>query len=268
MVSSVFIWAFVGNGTRKAVYSIMVEDTKSDIFLLTGKQKSDTIALKIKITLKELVMRVKLGREFETLYAQYENSREPEDRVISMRLKAIVDYYMECEPEEATFAHEITEAFSSLILLLQEQHEKTLQQADCTPVAYSNTMAWLGNRQQDVYYEPVEDLVRDFYNYFKKEEEVDYLDIDLALVSGKKELVNPTMKDYVARIYTFAKKYLHEMYTPQELGNMHPVLFTYYHIEQILATFKTRDAQGEIIKQRVNIRSALRKLNQFKQAQK
>ena len=74
------------------------------------------------------------------------------------------------------------------------------------------------------------------------------------------------MKDYAARINTFSgPRYLGEMFTPQQMGGMDPVLFTYENIELILAIFKTRDENGEIVKQRVNIRSALRRLNEFKQ---
>ena len=55
------------------------------------------------------------------------------------------------------------------------------------------------------------------------------------------------------------------MFRPEELRGMNPVLFTYENLELILATFPTRDENGQIVKQRVNIRSALRKLNEFKQ---
>jgi hypothetical protein len=57
------------------------------------------------------------------------------------------------------------------------------------------------------------------------------------------------------------------MFDPQALTDIDPVVFTYENIERILATFKTRDDQGNIIKQNVNLRSALRKLNEFKQSQ-
>ena len=70
--------------------------------------------------------------------------------------------------------------------------------------------------------------MRAFYNHYKKPEQVDYQQISTALDSGRKELVNPTMKDYVARIYTFSgPKYLGKLFDPQALGGMQPVLFTY-----------------------------------------
>ena len=206
-------------------------------------------------------MRMKLGREFEELYDIFANSSEKEDRIIRKRLEYIIECYRESEPDEAEFAQEITEAFSSLILFLLERHEKELEEAQEAPVDFiAPVYNW-----STVRYEDAEELMCAFYNYYKKEHEVDYYRMREAVREGRKELVNPTMKDYVARIYTFGKKYLGEMVNSQRLGGMDPVLFIYEHIEWVLATFKTRNEEGEINKQRVNIRSALRKLNEFKQ---
>ena len=57
-----------------------------------------------------------------------------------------------------------------------------------------------------------------------------------------------------------------KLFSAEELEGADPVLFTFDHIERILATFKTRNDAGEILKQNVNLRSALRKLNEFKQS--
>ena len=73
-----------------------------------------------------------------------------------------------------------------------------------------------------------------------------------------------TAKDYVARIKTFANRYLSELTNQDTLTVNDEVVFTYDNLEYILATFNTKDETGAPIKQKVNIRSALRMLNQFK----
>ena len=93
----------------------------------------------------------------------------------------------------------------------------------------------------------------------------------------RRALVNLTMIDYCNRIKTFAKKYLYEIYPedsiPRIIHNEYdddyetyePIVFTYNNLELILAKMKTTNENGETVKQRLNIRSALRKLNEFKQ---
>ena len=83
---------------------------------------------------------------------------------------------------------------------------------------------------------------------------------------------------YVNRIKTFSKKYLHEIYPLDTIPNVihgdgadeyesyEPIVFIYNNLEIILAKMKTTNESGETVKQRLNIRSALRKLNDFKQA--
>ena len=85
------------------------------------------------------------------------------------------------------------------------------------------------------------------------------------------------MLDYCNRIKTFAKRYLHEMYPEDSIPRVihgedadeyetyEPIVFIYENLEHILAKIKTTDENGETVKQRLNIRSALRKLNEFKQ---
>ena len=95
-------------------------------------------------------------------------------------------------------------------------------------------------------------MLDDFYDYFIKTK------------------TESTMKDYVARIKTFAYsgRYLDELLESGAIGfstiNDDPVLFTYKNIEIILARFNTKNTNGTSIKQRLNIRSALRMLNEFK----
>jgi hypothetical protein len=85
------------------------------------------------------------------------------------------------------------------------------------------------------------------------------------------------MIDYCNRIKTFSKKYLHEIYPEDSIPSIihgeyadeyetyEPIVFTYNNLEHILAKMKTTNENGETVKQRLNIRSALRKLNEFKQ---
>ena len=47
-----------------------------------------------------------------------------------------------------------------------------------------------------------------------------------------------------------------------------PIVFIYNNLELIIAKMKTTDEEGKVVKQRLNIRSALRKLNEFKQRRK
>ena len=160
-----------------------------------------------------------------------------------------------CDRGEYYYADMITRNFCRVIDMMEKQTKKQLAEK-ATGIQIEQTMHFESNR----------DLARAFYTAYKEPEQVDYLDIGEALYQGRKDLVNPTMKDYVARIYTFAgPKYLGQMFRGEELQGMDPVLFTFENIERILATFKTRDEEGQIVKQRVNIRSALRKLNEFKQ---
>ena len=82
------------------------------------------------------------------------------------------------------------------------------------------------------------------------------------------------MIDYCNLIKTFAKRYLHEIVPIDEIPliihedeteTREPIVFVYNHLEYILAKMKTTDENGKTVKQRLNIRSALRKLNEFKQ---
>jgi hypothetical protein len=85
------------------------------------------------------------------------------------------------------------------------------------------------------------------------------------------------MWDYCNRIKTFAKKYLYEIYPEESIPRVihgedaddyetyEPIVFVYNNLELILAKMKTTNENGETVKQRLNIRSALRKLNEFKQ---
>ena len=194
--------------------------------------------------------------DLELLLRKYANAETKEDRYIKKTLENIAAQFIVCDADQRYYADVITRDFCRIIKMLEERNDAVLAEK---PVSNPTS-------ERKLRYQSSEDLLRDFYNHYKRENQVDYRQINSALEQGRKDLVNPTLKDYVARIYTFSgPKYLGEMVSVQELGRKDPVLFTYENIEVILATFKTRDAEGKIVKQRVNIRSALRKLNEFKQ---
>lgn len=195
--------------------------------------------------------------DFNALLQKYANVKSGDDLDIKRSLDVIAKLFHMCDESEYYYAEVITRHFCRIIHTIEKQKAHTgAAQARPTPAASPTG------------YQSASDLMRAFYNHYKKPEQVDYLELGSALEQGQKDLVNPTMKDYVARIYTFSgPKYLGKMFDPQVLDGVDPVLFTYENIELILATFKTRDDRGEIIKQNVNLRSALRKLNEFKQVQ-
>jgi len=195
--------------------------------------------------------------DFNSLQQKYANAKSPADLDIKRSLDVIAKLFAMCDESEYYYAEVITRHFCRIINTMEKQKTHNSAQARPAPAV------------PPARYPTAQDLMRDFYNAYRKQGQVDYREIDTALERGRKDLVNPTMKDYVARIYTFSgPKYLGKMFDPQVLDGIDPVLFAYENIELILATFQTRDARGEIIKQNVNLRSALRKLNEFKQAQK
>jgi hypothetical protein len=122
------------------------------------------------------------------------------------------------------------------------------------------------------------EVLEAFYNHFAKEGQLPYWQIEEYVFEGdeqRKKLVNLTLWDYCNRIKTFANKYLFEIYpeniipkvihgeNADEYESYEPVVFIYNNLEMILAKFKIGEGRGA--KQRLNIRSALRKLNEFKQ---
>ena len=197
--------------------------------------------------------------EFNALQQKYANAKTPEELEIKRSLDVIAKLFKMCDESEYYYAEVITRHFCRIVNAIEKKHKKA-PSSDLQPQSVLTECS--------VRYPSAEDLLREFYNYYKKPEQVDYRDIANAVAQGQNELVNPTMKDYVARICTFSgPKYLGKMFDLQAQSDVDPVLFTFENIERILATFKTRDDQGNILKQNVNLRSALRKLNDFKQSQ-
>lgn len=198
-----------------------------------------------------------LIEELYNLVSEYKGAETRADRLIKRRLDAIVNCYDECTLEEREFADEITVEFCRLISLLKEQHKKELEEAasGAFSVPVNNRNNFVSPVHTDnahISYTCGGELLDAFYEHFKD------------------KMVEVTLRDYVARINTFAysEKYLGEMLSKGELGpqeiSVDPVLFTYANIELIIAKFNTKDENGNSVKQKLNIRSALRKLNEFK----
>lgn len=193
--------------------------------------------------------------DFNALQQKYANAKSGRDAEIKRSLDVIAKLFQMCDESEYYYAEVITRHFCRIISAIEKNNAQNPAQNQPAPTVRTPQ------------YPNAEELMREFYNFYRKQGQVDYREIGAALEQGRKDLVNPTMKDYVARIYTFSgPRYLGKMFDPQTLEGIDPVLFTFENIERILATFQTRDDRGEIIKQSVNIRSALRKLNEFKQS--
>lgn len=218
--------------------------------------------------------------DLKLLLQKYANAKTKEEIYIKRTLNDAVELFQLCDSNEYYWADKITRNLCRVIEIIERQHEKEKSVAESNYNGERCFMQFPGNREMmrtnhAGQFTCDRELLQAFYNHYKNKEQIDYLDI-WALERRMREMppaerkenqkkINPTMKDYAARISTFANRYLYEMFDFQQLGQMDPVLFTYENIELILATFKTRDDNGEIVKQRVNIRSALRKLNEFKQ---
>ena len=220
--------------------------------------------------------------EFDELRSTYCNATSREEKLIKHKLDSIVSLYENCDVKEREFADEITLEFSRIIALLKNQHQKEIAELNQKYEALqkqqeSTRSSYIPCSQAETHptFECDYHLLGEFYNHFKKAEQLPYWEIDgykFESDEQRKELVNYTMLDYVSRIKTFANKYLYEIF-PEEAVQLTAgddeapdgVVFTYNNLEVILAKMKTKNEEGKIIKQRLNIRSALRKLNEFKQ---
>jgi hypothetical protein len=173
--------------------------------------------------------------------------------------------------------------------LLKNQHRQELmelsqqyRELDNRPGNLSTAYIPLHRQSVEDTYEYDYEVLADFYDHFKRpgEDQLSYWQIEgyeFENEEHRRSLVNLTMIDYCNRIKTFAKKYLHEIYPEDSIPRIihgesaddyetyEPIVFTYNNLELILAKMKTTNENGETVKQRLNIRSALRKLNEFKQ---
>ena len=203
--------------------------------------------------------------KLDELLNKYNDATYIVDRKIKVKLKEIIACCEECSLEERDFSYEIINKFCELMSLMEERNEDERQSLICKyegietdpECKLNNFVAYQFNqgvrKEGASAYRDSESLLIDFYDSFIEKKSA------------------ATMKDYVARVKTFAysEQYLNAMLHSGELGvkeiDMDPILFTYENIEMILAKFNTKDETGVAIKQRNNIRSALRMLNEFKQ---
>ena len=214
--------------------------------------------------------------KFNELRNQYADATDDVGREIKLKLGEIIACQEVCNPIEHKFTFKLVDRFCELIELINERNGKVMDvlrfqcgELDEIPVTTLNQyMAYANNpnfSQEDSSYEDSAELLDDFYNRFAKKD-----DDNKESSSDDDKRSSSTMRDYVARIKTFAmsEQYLDEMLSSGVLGvreiNTNPILFTYNNIELILARFNTKDENGVAIKQRNNVRSALRLLNDFK----
>ena len=227
--------------------------------------------------------------EFYNLLSEYSEPSTRTDKLIKHKLDSIVALYDSCSIEEREFADEIMLEFSRIIAMLKNQHRQELMEMNqkyrdrenaqaTAPAAYIPPHC----RDQVNTYEYDRDVLSDFYDRYKRpgDDQLFYWQIDgyeFENEEHRRSVVNLTMWDYCNRIKTFAKKYLYEIYPEESIPRVihgedaddyetfEPIVFVYNNLELILARLKTTNANGETVKQRLNIRSALRKLNEFKQ---
>ncbi len=225
--------------------------------------------------------------EFDRLLNDYQNATTREAKLIKHRLDSIVSLYDNCGVKEREFADEIILEFSRIVALLKNQHKKEIVDITTKLEELQNQqensqhsrVLYAGAKTESIYQYDRE-VLEAFYNHYLEDGQLPYWKIDGYVFESneeRKKLVNLTMWDYCNRIKTFAKKYLYEIYPEESIPRVihgedaedyetcEPVVFVYNNLEIILAKIKTTDENGKTVKQRLNIRSALRKLNEFKQ---
>ena len=227
--------------------------------------------------------------DFSILLSEYRDPSTREEQLIKHKLDSIVALYDSCSVEERAFADEITVEFSRIIALLKNQHRQELMELSqkCRELEtrqenLPSTYIPLHRQDQGDAYEYDRDVLADFYDHYKRpgDNQLSYWQIEgreFESEAHRRAEVNLTMWDYCNRIKTFAKKYLYEIYSEdlipyvihgddaEDYETFEPIVFVYNNLELILAKMKTTDENGKTVKQRLNIRSALRKLNEFKQ---
>lgn len=227
--------------------------------------------------------------DFYNLLNEYREPSTREDKLIKHKLDSIVALYDSCSIEEREFADEITLEFSRIIALLKNRYRQELMELSEKCQELENRQESLPSayiprhsQEQSNVYEYDYEVLADFYDCFKRpgDDQLYYWQIEgyqFENEEHRRALVNLTMWDYCNRIKTFAKKYLYEIYPEDTIPHVihgenaddyetfEPIVFIYNNLELILARMKTTNEKGETVKQRLNIRSALRKLNEFKQ---
>ena len=222
----------------------------------------------------------------EALIEEYQNSAATkEEQIVTRKLQLIKAHLLDCGEEEFVFADEIVSEFCRIIKNMKEQSEKTAAEAKKSLDARLDSGKVLngfvpryneGDILSNLNYDTAEELLVAFYNVCRNEQKrkSDAERKQYPAIRKLSELtepieVNSTVKDYVARINTFTRRYMRDLPRTMELWlgqtrKIDPVVFTFLNIELILAEFETKNGDGSVNKQKSNIQSALRKLNEFK----
>ena len=172
-----------------------------------------------------------------------------DDVYMKIKIENIISLCSSRNPDDARFANELSVEFCRLIDLIKERYENEInfmsyEYDTKLNELESNTSKFMACKKEERPFANSIILEDAFFRYFME--------------NGYSEL---TIKDYFARVKTFSKKYLNEIYPEKEIPSNpeERVLFVYDNIEYIIAKFDVKEE-----KQRFNIRSALRKLNDFK----
>jgi len=211
-------------------------------------------------------------RELEHLIEEYKSGTSKEDKLVLRKLEAIAVLLDDCAESEFTFAGEITAEFCRIIDKINNKMEK-----DISDITFSGRFSGTSNFVPFVHEKPVQmnyhsgyHLLGCFYDHFKSEHELSYFEINVYKYESDEErkyLTNSTLLDYIARINTFASRYLYELIdvdTVRSSDVPDDIIFVYNNLEFIIPRFSTKDENGETVKKKLNIRSALKKLNRFK----
>ena len=224
-----------------------------------------------------------LPKELSELIKQYQNASNKFELQIREKLEKIADCYSECSSDEHAFTDVITVLFCRTLTLMRDQLQR---QEEISKIPWDSELTNFTIYKRDSCcnespFQNGDELRIAFYNHFRNEQKKKSIEekIEYPAIHEPGELkgtnVNTTIRDYAARIKTFANGYIQELPRVMEIwdfefekGPVDPVLFVFNHIELILANFDTKELgeNNQMItnKQKNNIRSALRKLNEFK----
>ena len=194
--------------------------------------------------------------DLEYMMEKYNN-----DYCIGEYLKQIKEKYKKLENNEAL--GDVEEIISAMYMIVCRVYALEKGKRANT----SSDINFLSRKNEEYTYAEDEDVLREFYNFYKGISELYYQEIEEYQFENdgeRKHKVNLTIWDYCNRIKTFSRKYLCTMY-PDVKENK--IVFIYNNLETILGRFQVPKDDFKGRKQLLNIRSALRKLNDFKQNQ-
>lgn len=201
------------------------------------------------------------------LIDDFKNPSCKEEEIIKEKLTIIQSLYSENNGSSYKIINEFCDIYTYIKKINNDHINKIANEYENKFQNHiENKSSFITQSQNAKKYINADILLHDFYNFWKKEDELPYNEIRYMSVIERKNYVNPTLFDYVARIKSFAKSYVNEIcdesILPDDLNER--ILFVYNNIEVIVSNFKIKDENNNISKQRQNTRSALRKLNEFK----